>query len=176
MEIRLAEAADLPAIVNIYNAAVPAYRSTADTLPVTVGGRELWFDAHTPERRPLWVAADADGLLGWVGFQNFYGRPAYNPTAEISVYVAPADQRHGVGRALLEHALAAAPSVGICTVLAIVFAHNEASQRLFASFGFAPWGRLPGVAHMPDGRRDILILGRELDTDAPVQRVVAKQP
>jgi phosphinothricin acetyltransferase len=41
--IRHAQKADLPAIVAIYNAAIPGHLATADTEPVTVDSREDWF-------------------------------------------------------------------------------------------------------------------------------------
>src|SRR5437867_1996282 len=142
MEIRHAMRSDLPAIVDIYNAAIPSYRSTADTMPVRVADRRAWFVAHEPASRPLWVADDDGRIAGWVSFQNFYGRPAYRPTVEVSVYVRPSGQRRGVGRALLSHALDAAPGLGIATVLAVVFAHNEPRCRLFEAAGFERWGHL----------------------------------
>ena len=60
--------------------------------------------------------------------------------------------------------LAAAFAAEARTVrMAIVAGHNEASLTLFESVGFQSWGRLPGVVHMPEGRRDIVILGLEVD-------------
>ena len=93
MTIRDATEADLSAIVEIYNAAIPGRQATADTEPVSVESRGDWFREHHLERRPLWVAVDDGAILGWLSFQSFYGRPAYRATAEISVYVSPSKQR-----------------------------------------------------------------------------------
>jgi L-amino acid N-acyltransferase YncA len=92
--IRDAVERDLPEIVDIYNAAIPGRLATADTEPVTVESRR---------------------------FQSFYGRPAYHATAEVSVYVAPHHQRHGIGRALLADAVDAAPRLALKTLLGFVF-------------------------------------------------------
>jgi len=162
LDIRLATDADLPAIVAIYNAAIPGHQATADLKPVTTGERKAWFAAHEPERRPIWVAEDKSEIVGWISLSMFYARPAWDPTVEVSFYVDPTHQRQGVGRALLNHAVAAAPGLGICTMIAVVFAHNVASVALLKSADFQPWGRLPGVTHMPEGRRDVLFLGLEL--------------
>ena len=95
--------ADLPAIVAIYNAAIPGRSATADTEPVTVESRREWFARHDPARRPLWVAEIDGEVIAWVGLSSFYGgRPAYDATAEVSMYVAPAQQNRGLGRDLLE--------------------------------------------------------------------------
>jgi len=162
LDIRLATDADLPAIVAIYNAAIPAHTATADLEPVAVEEREGWFAAHQAADRPLWVADDKSEVIGWISLSTFYARPAWDPTVEVSVYVDPAHQRRGVGRALLTYAANAAPGLGICTMIAVVFAHNLASVRLLESAGFERWGLWPGVTHMPEGRRDVLFFGLEI--------------
>lgn len=177
MRIRDATAADLPHVVAIYNAAIPARLSTADTEPISVASRVAWMNEHDPGRHPLWVAEDggaggsgaptaatgappAEGpLAGWLSFQPFYGRPAYHATAELSVYVAPERQREGVGRLLLARAVDAAPRLGLATLLGFVFGHNAASLALFAGFGFQRWGLLPRVAELDGIERDLVILG-----------------
>ncbi len=164
MPIRPAEADDLAAMVAIYNAAIPGRLATADTEPVTVESRRAWFDPCDTVTRPVWVAEDGEGgVAGWLSLHPFYGRPAYRATVEISVYCAPGQQRRGVGRSLVAHALACAPALGVRTVLAFVFSHNLPSVRLFAGAGFESWGALPGVAELDGVERDLTILGRRLD-------------
>jgi L-amino acid N-acyltransferase YncA len=161
--IRYAQPADLASIVAIYNAAIPGRMATADTAPVTVAQREPWFREFDPERRPLWVACDAhDTVVGWLSFRSFYGRPAYHATVETGVYVAPSARRQGMANALLAHGMAAAPALGVRTLLAFVFGHNTASIDLFIQRGFQSWGRLPGVAELDGLERDLVILGRRV--------------
>ena len=162
MPIRHATAADLPAIVAIYNASIPGRLATADTEPVTVAQREEWFRSFDPKARPLWVREHAGEIAGWLGLRSFYGRPAYHRTVESAVYVAPAHQRRGIARELLEHALAAAPGLGIANMLAFVFAHNVPSIRLFEAQGFTRWGLLPRVCELDGSEYDVAILGRRL--------------
>jgi len=164
--IRNATAADLPAVVAIYNASIPGRMSTADTEPVTVVQREEWFSGFDAKARPLWVY-EADGaVLGWLGLRSFYGRPAYRRTVESAVYVDPAHQREGIARRLLEHALAECPKLGIANVLAFVFAHNMPSVTLFEAHGFGRWGFLPKVCEMDGKEHDLLILGRRMEAAA----------
>ena len=160
--IRAARVEDLPAIVAIYNASIPGRLATADTEPVTVAEREPWFRTFDPASRPLWVLEDAGEVRAWLSLKSFYGRPAYHRTVESAVYVAPEHQRRGYAGRLLAHALEAAPGLGIATVLAFVFAHNEPSVALFMRHGFAGWGRLPRVAELDGLERDLLILGCRL--------------
>ncbi|HZZ93050.1 MAG TPA: GNAT family N-acetyltransferase [Usitatibacter sp.] len=158
MTIRHGTLADLPAIVDIYNASIPGRLATADTEPVTVEQRREWFAGFSPGQRPLWVY-DVGGVAGWLGMRSFYGRPAYHGTVECAVYVSPAFRRSGIARRLLEHALGECPGLDIRTILAFVFAHNAPSVTLFERYGFERWGNLPRVAELDGAERDLLILG-----------------
>lgn len=161
--IRDAEREDLKAIVAIYNASIPGRLATADTDPVTVQDRTSWFDRHDPARRPLKVLEAGSEIRGWVSFEPFYGRPAYDHTAEISVYVAPAFQGRGIGARLLQHAITIAPELGLVKLVGFIFAHNEPSLRLFRQFGFEHWGLLPGIAVLDGEKRDLAIMGRDVE-------------
>lgn len=163
MTPRDAQPADLPAIVGIYNASIPGRLATADTEPVSVASREAWFREFDPANRPLWVLGKTPGAVdAWLSIRSFYGRPAYQRTAEVSVYTAPAAQRNGLARELLAHAIRRAPSLGLSTLLAFVFGHNAPSLALFGRQGFEPWGRLPRVALLDGVERDLAILGRRV--------------
>jgi L-amino acid N-acyltransferase YncA len=158
---------DLPGIVAIYNSTVPSRLVTADLEPVSVESRLAWFHAHGPRARPLWVVEEAGKVIAWLSFTDFYGRPAYSRTAEVSIYLAEDARGKGLGKQLLEAALAQASSLGIDTVLGFVFGHNEPSLRLFRGFGFEPWGTLPHVAVLDGVERDLVILGRRMPGTAP---------
>ena len=160
---RIARRDDLREIVAIYNATIPSRLVTADTEPVTLESRIPWFEEHTPEKRPLWVT-DIDGTIAaWLSFSSFYGRPAYDRTAEISIYVAEKFRRRGLGRYLLNAAIAASPQLNIDTLLGFIFGHNTPSLTLFERHGFARWGILPRVAVLDDIERDLVIVGRRVN-------------
>jgi L-amino acid N-acyltransferase YncA len=156
--VRHATEADLPVIVAIYNAAIPGRTATADTEPVTVESRRDWFAEHTPDRRPLWVVEIGGEVVAWVGLSSFYGgRPAYDATAEVSMYVAPAYQNRKLGRELLEYVIAQCPRLGVTTLLAMYFDHNDASRRLCAKLGFERCGHLQGIANLDGTARGLVI-------------------
>lgn len=158
--VRDATTDDLSAIVAIYNQTIPSRMVTADLAPVTVAQREGWFAEHSPARRPLWVAERDSHIEGWLSFQSFYGRPAYDATAEVSIYVDERYRRRGLGQQLLDRAITQAPAMGVRNLLGFIFLHNEPSLALFERFGFARWGTLPEVAELDGMHRSLVIVGR----------------
>ena len=158
MIVRDATEGDLPAIVAIYNAAIPGRTATADTEPVTVESRRGWFAKHDPARRPLWVAEIDGVVVAWIGLNSFYGgRPAYDATAEVSMYIAPEYQNRKLGRGLMEQMIAACPRLGVTTLLGMYFDHNEASKRLCEKLGFEQCGHLQRIANLDGETRGLII-------------------
>ncbi|XLZ71369.1 N-acetyltransferase family protein [Massilia sp. SR12] len=161
---RIATLDDLPTIVAIYNSTIASREVTADTEPVSVESRLPWFHEHQPARRPLWVVEEVerDGIIGWISYSNFYGRPAYSGTAEVSIYIDEAWRGKGVGRYALQEAIDFAPQVNVHTVLGFIFGHNKPSLALFEKFGFETWANLPRVANLDGIERDLIILGKRV--------------
>ena len=110
----------------------------------------------------MWVVEVDERISGWLSFSSFYGRPAYNKTAELSIYVHEAFRRLGLGSYFLTEALAHAPSIGVDTLLGFIFGHNAPSLAFFERFGFARWGELPQVAVLDGISRDLVIVGRRV--------------
>ena len=160
MIIRDAVEADLPTIVEIYNATVPTRMVTAELEPTTIEARLPWLREHSPEQHPFWVAESEGCVIGWLDFKKFLPRSAYRGTAEISVYVDEKFRRRGVGQRLLERAIARAPSLGITALVGLIFGHNEPSLKLFQRLGFERWGFFPAVAQLDGVDRDLVVMGQ----------------
>lgn len=161
LDIRIALQEDLTAIVSIYNSTIASRLVTADTTPVSVASRQEWFDAHTANR-PLWCVWEQDKIVAWISYQNFYGRPAYDITAELSIYIRAENRGKGLGNKLLAYAIDKAPEYKIENILAFIFSHNKPSIALFTKWGFETWGKLPNVAIMNDQHYSLSILGKAL--------------
>ena len=161
---RTATIEDLPAIVQIYNSTIASRRVTADTEPISVESRNNWFYEHTPDKRPLWVIEGAQQeILGWLSFSDFYGRPAYSGTAELSIYLHEDARGKGLGKYLLQEAIAFAPHVNVHTLLGFIFGHNTPSLNLFAAFNFQIWANMPRVATLDGIERDLIIFGKRVN-------------
>ena len=163
MKFRDAIVSDLGEIVEIYNSTVPTRMVTADTEPVTVDSKLKWFQEHSSAKRPLWVIEnEKNSIIGWVSFQSFYGRPAYDATAEISIYLHTSVRGKGLGKKVLEHIIERSKELRIKTLLGYIFAHNEPSLKLFRGFGFSDWALLPNIAVLDGVERSLIILGKRI--------------
>ena len=152
MIIRFAQQDDLPAIVHIYNQAIPTRQATGDLQPVTVEDRLTWFLEHSAEKYPIFVADEEGRMAGWCSLSAYrQGRAAFRHTAEISYYISFTHHRRGIGTTLIEHTLAMCPTLQIRNLFAIVLENNQASIHLLEKMGFEKWGYLPQVADF-DGK------------------------
>lgn len=122
MSIRFEKARheDLRRIVEIYNQIIPSRLATADLEPLMTSDREAWFHSFTPTH-PLWVIRnDADEIWGWVGLEPFYGRPAYEHTAEVSIYIDQNARHQGLGSQAIQFVIAQLPSLNVTALAAYI--------------------------------------------------------
>jgi phosphinothricin acetyltransferase len=151
---------DLPRIVEIYNSTIAGRMVTADLTPVSVESREAWFRQHASSTRPLWVFTNGTEIAGWLSFENFHPRAAYEKTAELSIYLDGKFRGQGLGKTILAEAISAAPALQIENLVGRIFGHNTPSLKLFATFGFERWGHLPQIAELDGVKRDLIIMGK----------------
>ena len=104
-------------------------------------------------------------IAGWFSFEPFRKRSAYHATVEVSIYIAAKHRRRGIAKRLLAEAIRHAPALGLKTLTAGAFAHNEPSLVLFGEFGFEPWAYFPRVAELDGVGRDLVLLGLGLDEE-----------
>jgi L-amino acid N-acyltransferase YncA len=139
VRLRRAGARDVPAIARIYNEAVRTTTATFDLQPRSVADRRRWFDSHD-RRHPIFVAVRGRSVVGWASISPWSDRPAYDGTAEVSIYVAAANRGHGIGSKLLARLVRTGWEDGFHTLLARVADGNAVSLRMHGEVGFAPIG------------------------------------
>jgi L-amino acid N-acyltransferase YncA len=147
VELRGLTAADAAAAAAIYNHAVLNTDATLDTEQRTEEAAKDWIIEHSAERYPV-LGAFVDGrLAGYGTLSPFARRAGYLASAEISLYVAPEHHNRGIGTALCAQLTKHAERVGMSTVLALITATNEASQRLFVKAGYQLNGSMQAIGH-----------------------------
>jgi L-amino acid N-acyltransferase YncA len=112
---------------------------------------------------PAIVACDGEHgeLLGWAALGAVSSRCVYRGVGEVSIYVASAHMRRGVGRALLQALIDASERAGFWTLRAGIFPENTASIALHQACGFRLVGVSQRIGQMPDGRwRDVVLFER----------------
>jgi L-amino acid N-acyltransferase YncA len=162
IEFNYATLDNLPKIVETYNSTIASRLVTADLEPVTIDSKLTWFNAHNLTTRPLWIVNCDNEYGGWMSFNSFYGRPAYDGCVEVSIYLEEKYRGNGLGKACLQKAINEAPKLNIHSLLGFIFGHNTPSLNLFYQFGFINWANFPEIANMDGVMRDLIIVGRKV--------------
>ena len=147
--IRKALAGDLPAITDIYADAVLNGTATYELEPPDLAEMTARHAGLTAQDYPYIVAEDAGRLLGYAYAGPFRARPAYRFIVEDSIYLAPAAQGRGVGRALLGALLADSTRLGFRQMVAVIGdgRPDSASVKLHERSGFRHCGALAGSGY-----------------------------
>jgi L-amino acid N-acyltransferase YncA len=149
------EARHWPQVRAIYAAGIATGHATfATQIPRGQG----WSKAHLPHSRL--VAQHSSGrVLGWAALAPVADQH-HGGVAIIRLYVAPAAQGQGVGRALLAALVAASEAHDIWTLQAVIFPENAAMLRLCQEAGFQLVGRHARIGQLHGIWRDTLRLER----------------
>ena len=146
MKVRPGIRSDLSAILAIYNEAVLNTTASYDYEPRSMESQEYWFENHTEQGLPIFVAENWEGTVtGWSSLSRYHQRNGYRFTVENSVYVAAAHRRRGIGKLLLPPLITAAQTLGLRAIIAAIDAENQASLRLHEGFGFEKVGHFKQV-------------------------------
>lgn len=159
MRIRPMTAADADPVLAIYQAGMDggnaSFEHTAPDWPA--------FDASKLADHRLVAVDDRGAVLGWVAVSAVSGRAVYAGVVEHSVYIDPAAQGRGVGRALLRALIASTEAAGIWTIQSGVFPENTASLALHHACGFRTLGVRERIGrHAAQGNRwrDVVFIER----------------
>jgi len=139
-------------MLEAYVQAADAFTSTADeraALPLA------WWVERIASAQGLSQAFGAfrgEQLVGAVALQ-YSAKPKTRHAAQlVGMYVRPAARREGVGRRLLQAAIAAATGRARLRLLQLTVTDgNERARRLYEAAGFVAWGIEPMAVRTTDG-------------------------
>ncbi|HQZ00085.1 MAG TPA: N-acetyltransferase family protein [Propionicimonas sp.] len=158
IRIRPSGPQDLPALLEIYNDAVVHTTASWDLLPWTPVEHAEWYANKVEHGYPLLVAEVDGEVAGYAAYGPFRPKIGYARTMEHSVYIRPAHQGKGLGRALMVAIIEAARENGVHALIGGLSADNEASLSLHLSLGFVEVGRLPEVGRKFDRWLDLVLV------------------
>lgn len=157
--IRAMRSDDWPLVRDIYSEGIATGNATFETeVPEWV----KWDQVHRQDCRL--VAENSEQIIGWAALSPVSSRRVYSGVAEVSLYVASAEQGRGVGKVLLQSLIEQSESCGIWTLQAGIFPENVSSVALHKSCGFREVGRRQKLGQRSGIWRDVLLLERRSST------------
>ncbi|WP_374524431.1 N-acetyltransferase family protein [Sphingopyxis sp.] len=158
---------DAKPVAAIYAHHVAHGTATYDIEPRSVLATAGLISEHRAKDWPFLIARDENGAVaGYAYASQFRDRPAYAWTCEDSIYVGPAHQGRGIGRALLDALLVTAEAAGFRTMIAVIGGAEPASVALHARCGFAHAGRLEASGWKQGRWLDTVFMQRALGAGA----------
>ncbi|MDX1375483.1 MAG: GNAT family N-acetyltransferase [Burkholderiales bacterium] len=163
VEVRAARHADLDAIQRIYAHHVLQGLASFEEQAPDVDEMRRRFDEIAARKLPYLVGCVDATIAGYAYCAPYRARSAYRYVLEDSVYVDPAQQRRGVGRALLAALIERATALGYRQLIAVIGDSAHApSIGVHADAGFLRVGTLRSVGFKFGRWVDTVIMQRPL--------------
>ena len=179
--IRDATAADVEAIIIIYNHYVRSSFTTFQETEATVDITRAKLETLRSEGIPYLVIEDTStqSICGFAYADDWSERTAYRFTVASTIYLHPEYCRKGIGKLLLQRLLDELRACGKKQVLARAsilpdqVPEDVPSCRLHMAFGYKPVGRLLKVGFKLEKWVDVLLLQLDLGDGAELSGIAA---
>lgn len=144
--IRVARESDAEGMLEIYR---PIVRETAISFELEPPGeKEMRERIRDVLATHVWLVFEEEReIAGYAYASKFRPREAYQWTAEVTVYVHPAQRRRGIGRMLYVALFEAMRRQGFRSAIAVISLPNQASVKLHERLGFHPVGIFERVGY-----------------------------
>lgn len=161
--IRAAVPGDIDAVSRVYGYAVLHGTASFEESPPSVAEMRRRYETIVNAGHPYLTAERHGVVIGYASASAYRARPAYRWSVENSIYVAPAAQRSGAGRALLHALIKACTDHGARQMIAVIGdSANMASIGLHRRAGFTFCGTIHAVGFKHGRWLDSVIMQRAL--------------
>jgi len=165
--IRPAIPADLAAVTAIFAHYVTTSVATFETTPLAEDAWRRKLADLTARGLPFLVAEVEGEVAGYAYAAPWRPKPAYDRTAEDTIYLHPERTRLGLGRRLLGALVQDCTRAGIEQLIAVIADDSLASVALHRRFGFTDAGRLRAVGHKHGRVIDTILMQCDLSAVQP---------
>jgi phosphinothricin acetyltransferase len=153
-------------VAAIYAHYVASGVATFDEVPLDIESWSAKAGGIVARGLPFLVAEVGSQVAGFAYASPWRTRPAYRHTVEDTVYVAPAQQRKGLGGLLLAGVVEACRKAGVGQMIAVIADTGDpASVALHRGAGFAEVGRLSRVGYKHAQWIDTVLMQLSLESD-----------
>lgn len=164
--IRLARLADSDALLDIYRPYISmTWLTTEEEVPTSAA-----FQARVAaiiDQYPYVVAEVGDEICGYAYAHRHRDRPAYDWSAELSIYLDDDWSGYGLGKLLYGTVIQLLEYQHVQTVYGMIVRDNEPSAGLHYGLGFTPIARYTKVAYKRGAWLDLVLFERHIG-DHPI--------
>lgn len=162
---RPAAPADAAAINRIYNHYITSSAITLDLTPWNLQRRADWLRQFSGGEHPYHaLVAELDGeVVGFAANHRLRARAGYRLATETTIYIAPQQQRRGVGVALYKNLFQLIAQTELHRAFAAISLPNSSSMQFHRRFGFTQIGVFSEVGYKFDRHIDVAWLEKKLN-------------
>lgn len=145
----------------IYDWYIKNSSATFHTEPITPEQLQEFIFVDHPLYKSYLIYGD-DILAGYCFLTYHKKRPAYDRTAEISIYLKPEFSGKGIGKAALRYLEDVAKEVGLKNVVGVITGDNLSSMALFEKAGFVKCAHFKNVGEKFGKVLDVVAYQKEI--------------
>jgi ribosomal protein S18 acetylase RimI-like enzyme len=140
------------------------YLAILDAFPAEQNA--LWVAVNRARGNPLYVALDGERVVGWCEVRR-EALPGREHSGSLGVGVRAAYRRQGLGRRLMQAAIANAWERGFARIELWVRSPNAVAIELYTRLGFVEEGRRRDAVRLDDGPEDEVLMAKFAPPSAP---------
>lgn len=145
----------------IYDWYIENATATFHTEPITPEQLQEFIFINHPLYKSYLIYGD-DILAGYCFLTYHKKRPAYDRTAEISIYLKPEFSGKGIGKAALRYLEDVAKEVGLKNLVGVITGDNLSSMALFEKAGFVKCAHFKNVGEKFGKVLDVVAYQKEI--------------
>jgi phosphinothricin acetyltransferase len=145
----------------IYDWYIENATATFHTEPITLDQLQEFIFINHPLYKSYLIYVD-DLLAGYCFLTYHKKRPAYDRTAEISIYLKPEFSGKGIGKTALKYLESVAEEVGLKNLVGVITGDNLYSMALFEKAGFVKCAHFKNVGEKFGKVLDVVAYQKEI--------------